>query len=168
MKTIDATTDGLPPDPLRPDLKVLLSETFLQASQQHRELILEYCMLALKPFLSEAEQDRYGEILTQAMEDKGLDFWLEEADHLVAHHLDLIDAAFVKDQQDKLRQAIRYKRFESFWEDLQAQIKVLQTHLKNLGVYNGSIDGMMCPCTQEAINKLQKQQSNDMTWNNLF
>jgi hypothetical protein len=140
------------------DLSALLGR-----SDGYRALLLEYCVLALKPFLTEAEQDRMAAILEMGTEDNVLSFWLEEGDHLVAHHLGLIDEGFIKSQQDQFRRSMGQNRVGNLWRDLQSSTKVLQAYLYRQGFYQGSIDGVMGPSTQEALRKLLEKQPNDLT-----
>jgi hypothetical protein len=131
------------------------STHLLDQAAHYQPLVLEYCQLALRPTLSDAEQDRMADILHQATEDAVLGFWLEEADHLVAHHLGLIDSNLIKEQQDRFR----YLRL---WHDLQSRIKVLQAYLHRQGVYRGSIDGVMGPSTQQALREHLKTEPDDL------
>lgn len=132
-------------------------------SQYYSALLLEYCQLALKPTLTEAEQDRMGEILAMGTEDVVLSFWLEEGDHLVAHHLGLIDEGLVKSQQDRFRRLRGQSWVDHLWHDLQSRTKVLQAYLHHQGVYQGSIDGVMGPSTQAALRQLLEKQPNALT-----
>ncbi len=135
----------------------------LGESPRYQAMILEYCLLALKPALNEAQQDRMAEILQQGIDDPVLNFWLEEGDHLVAHHLGLIDNDFIKTQQDKFRSSIGQGRIGNLWRDLQSRTKVLQAYLHRQGIYHGAIDGIMGPLTQEAMHLLQEQQPHALT-----
>jgi predicted restriction endonuclease len=135
----------------------------LGQSNSYKAILVEYCLLALKPSLTEVEQDRMAEILEMGIEDSVLSFWLEEGDHLVAHHLGLIDEGFIKSQQDQFRRSMGQNRVGNLWRDLQSSTKVLQAYLHRQGFYQGSIDGIMGPSTQEALHKLLEKQPNDLT-----
>ncbi|MEO0985860.1 MAG: peptidoglycan-binding domain-containing protein [Cyanobacteria bacterium J06639_14] len=126
-------------------------------SEHYKPIILEYCLLALRESLTEVEQDRMGEIYDMATEDPILSFWLEEGDHLVAHHLGLVDETFIKQQQDNFRRSIGQSWIDNLWQDLQSTTKVLQVYLQRRGFYHGSIDGIVGPYTQQAMHQLQKQ-----------
>lgn len=127
----------------------------LNQADDYQGVVLEYCQLALQPTLNDAEQDRMADILNEATQDAVLGFWLEEADHLVAHHLGLIDADFIQEQQDRFR----YLRL---WQDLESRTKVLQVYLHRQGVYQGSIDGVMGPSTQQALREHLKTEPDDL------
>lgn len=140
-----------------PDLGL---SALLVKAEHYKEMLLEYCELALKPSLTDTEQDRMAAILEQGAEDPVLGFWLDEGDHLVAHRLDLIDENLIKTQQDKFRSSLRQNWIEALWHDLQSSTKVLQAYLQCQGVYQGSIDGVMGPSTQDAIRRLKEKQPN--------
>jgi hypothetical protein len=95
--------------PLDRDLKALLFEPLIQISQGYREIFLEYCLLSLQEDRTEVEEQRLDALYEQAIDDSVLNFWLEEADHLIAHLLEIIDDAYLEDQQDKLRRLIRFQ-----------------------------------------------------------
>ena len=154
MKIIDT-----PSEPYYPDLThQAIASDLACKSERYKDLVLEYCLLALRESLTEAEQERMGQIYDMAIADPVLNFWLEEGDHLVAHHLGLVDETFIKQQQDGLRRSIRRSQIDSLWRDLQSTAKVLQAYLQSLGFYQGSIDGIMGPSTQKAIRQLQKER----------
>ncbi|MDB9524510.1 peptidoglycan-binding domain-containing protein [Oscillatoria sp. CS-180] len=151
--TTDIYSEAFDDDIADPSLSALLTESDL-----HKDVVLEYCQLALKPTLTDADQDRMAEILDMGAENAVLNFWLEEGDHLVAHRLGLIDESFIKNQQDEFRRSVRHGLIKSFWNDLQSRNKVLQAYLHRQGVYHGSIDGIVGPSTKEALRQLQEQQ----------
>ena len=72
----------------------------------HRSTVYEYCQLALRPTLGQAEADRMGEILRQAEAEPVLHFLIDEADGLVAQIQPGFCDQQLKQQQDKLRVAI--------------------------------------------------------------
>lgn len=145
------------------DIADLSSPTLLCTPDRYKDMLLEYCTLAIQSTLTEIEQDRMAEILQMGVEDAVLNFWLEEGDHLVAHHLGLIDEAFIENQQDNFRRSIRQGLVDSLWKDLQSSSKVLQAYLRQQGVYHGSIDGVMGPNTREALRKLRERSPNALT-----
>lgn len=148
------------PEAFDGDLPDLAQSILLAQSEPYRAILLEYCDLALKPTLTEPEQDRMAEILELGTADAVLSFWLEEGDHLVAHHLGLIDESFIKSQQDKFRRSVGQSWIDNLWRDLQSSTKVLQAYLHRQGFYQGSIDGVMGPSTQAALQKLLEKQPN--------
>ena len=146
------------------DLTDLASQSDLASrSDQYKDIILEYCLLALQESLTEAEQDRLSEIYEMAIEDTQLSFWLEEGDHLIAHRLGLVDEECIKQQQDRLRRSIGQSWIDSLWRDLQSTTKVLQAYLQRQGFYHGSIDGILGPSTQAAMRQLQQERPHTLT-----
>ena len=133
-----------------------------QALQRHRPTLIEYCTLALQPTLSDADEDRLGTILAQAVDDPLLSFWLDEADDWVGGHLNLLPEEALKQQQGKLRRIIGQTWVDTLWNDLQHRTKALQAYLKRVGVYSGAIDGIMGPRTQHAIESLQTVYPEDL------
>lgn len=70
-------------------------------------LVLEYAKLAIQPSLTDPEADRLGEILEMATENPTLNFWITELEHLVSHHVRLLnedDRESYKDQQAMMRE----------------------------------------------------------------
>lgn len=127
-----------------------------EESLKHTDLVYEYCTLALQETLTESQAERLTEIFEKAQSDALLSFWIDEADHLIAHRLNLIDEEFVKQQQSRLRQSIRQTWINSLWNDLQNRTKALQTYLKHQGFYKGEIDGICGPSTQEAMQRFER------------
>lgn len=134
-------------------------DLLIEESLKYKEVIREYCFLATQNRLTEDQADRMAEIFQQAQSEPLLSFLIDESDHLVAHQLGLIDEEFVKQQQAKLGQSIRQTR-QKQW------IKKVQTMLKNIGLYAGSIDGICGPKTQEAIASFKqlKWEGNSGGW----
>ncbi|HEY9886841.1 MAG TPA: peptidoglycan-binding domain-containing protein [Candidatus Obscuribacterales bacterium] len=148
MNSIETHSEAFDDDITDVSLSALLDQ-----SGQHQSLLREYCSLALKPTLTEAEQDRMAEILELGAQDAVLNFWLEEGDHLVAHHLGLIDERFINRQQAQFQDVVSRHTVENLRRDLD-QTKVLQTYLHHQGIYHGLIDGVMGPSTQAALQQL--------------
>ncbi|ASC72073.1 hypothetical protein XM38_030270 [Halomicronema hongdechloris C2206] len=134
----------------------------IQASTRYTTTLQEYCYLAMQPTLSAADEDYLANILAQATRDPLLSFWIDEADHFIAHQLGLIDEAFIAQQQGKLRRAISQTWIDTLWSNLQNRTKALQAYLQRLGFYQGAIDGIEGPFTQAAIRAWQQQGSDDM------
>jgi hypothetical protein len=131
------------------------------------DIVREYCQLAVRRNLSDPEADRLEQILTLAEFDGYLDFWINEADHFLAHELNLTDEESIYDcdnQQAKLREYLENepanevdsKLFQALKQRLQTASKELQQHLKNRGFDPGPIDGVLGPRTQSAIVSFQK------------
>ncbi|MGB5975438.1 MAG: peptidoglycan-binding domain-containing protein [Nodosilinea sp.] len=129
-------------------------DSLRQALRQHRSVLTEYCILALQPTLSDRDETRLGDILTQAVDDPTLSFWLDEADSWVGEQLDLLSEETFKQQQGKLRHVIGQTWVDNLWQDLQHRTKALQAYLKRVGAYSGAIDGVVGPSTQHAIESL--------------
>jgi Putative peptidoglycan binding domain len=140
------------------------------------DVVLEYCRLASKAYLSELEADRLNEILELSKSDGILDFWLDEADHFIAHELNLTNEKSIYQFENQLAymrehlvpQFIDYQEFELF-EELQRHIKdtsqELQQHLRNRGFDPGPIDGVLGPRTHSAL--IAFQQANRLIPNGL-
>ncbi|MFB2838458.1 peptidoglycan-binding domain-containing protein [Floridanema evergladense] len=147
----------------------------IKISEFHIKKVLEYCRLASRSTLSEPEADRMAEILELALSDSFLDFLINEADHFLAHHLDLIDKSFIKNEQAKLE--VKLLEFlispsnegsdtSLVWDqDLSDGIynlsKRLQQELKQEGFDPGPIDGVYGPRTQEALKKFNHAKKLD-------
>lgn len=68
-----------------------MEDLLTKSTDEIMKLSLEYSKLAAKEQLSEQEADRLGEILTDAVENEILSFWINEVDHSIGHHLGLLD-----------------------------------------------------------------------------
>ncbi|MEA5573040.1 hypothetical protein [Calothrix sp. UHCC 0171] len=79
---------------------------------ENQQLIQEYFQLALLETLSESEAQRILEIIEMAQHDEFLSFWLNEADHLIGHQLNLIDENECKNQQAILQEYLDAKYLE--------------------------------------------------------
>ncbi|MEB3292393.1 MAG: peptidoglycan-binding domain-containing protein, partial [Synechococcales bacterium] len=130
-----------------------------------RATLEAYYRLACQPELTETEADDMQAILDQASQDPLLSSLLDEVDHAIAHQLKLIDAGYVQDQQVKLQQAV-----DQVWIDLQSfdaltegspgsasSLRTAQTQLQAAGLYNGAIDGIYGPATQQAFQGLRSK-----------
>ncbi|MBE9179466.1 hypothetical protein IQ268_12925 [Oculatella sp. LEGE 06141] len=135
-------------------------EVFVRESIQYRDLLCEYCSLAVKCVLTEDEADLMDTILQKAENDSLLSLLIDEADHLIAHELKLIDQEFVEQQQTKLQNALDVVRVEQLLLSIQICSQELQAVLQNQGLYVGAIDGVCGPRTQEAANRA-RQTLND-------
>jgi hypothetical protein len=72
----------------------------------HRPMVYEYCQLALRPALDSAAADRMDEILRQAEAEPLLNLLIDEADELVARLQPGLGDQQIKQQQERLREAI--------------------------------------------------------------
>jgi Putative peptidoglycan binding domain len=126
------------------------------------EVVREYCKLATQKQLSPAETDRMLAILQDAESDGWLDFWINEADHFIAHELDQTHHASIRDfenQQAYLREhlenSITKDTYAGLFREIECRIRLafkeLQQHLKNRGFDPGPIDGVLGMRTKQAI-----------------
>lgn len=133
-----------------------------QGLQQHYATLIDYCTLALQSTLTIDDEDRLEAILTQAVDDPLLSFWLDEADGWVGEQLDLLSEQALEQQQGKLRRIIGQTWVDTLWADLQHRTKALQAYLTRVGVYSGAIDGILGPNTQHAIESLKTTYPDDL------
>lgn len=133
-------------------------ELNLQEMMKYQPIVREYCVLSVKPRLTETEADRVTEILQQAEQEPTLNLLLDEADHLVAHELDLIDPIFIEQQQQKIKMAVQLEQLKE--HDSPVETADIQTVLQKEGLYTGAIDGVCGPRTQAAIQQLQSRPMN--------
>lgn len=82
------------------------SDDWVDQALQYRPIIYEYCQLALRPTLTDAEAVRLGEILAQAEASPLLSFLVDEADYLIAQHQNLICNQYLQQQQRLLLEAM--------------------------------------------------------------
>lgn len=133
-------------------------DLFFRECLQYRALLSEYFSLAVKCTLTDAEQERLDYILSEAETRALLSFLLDEVDHLVGHELGVINQEFVQQQQANLRQAIATARAEQLVMEIQGRAEELQQVLQSRGLYQGAIDGVYGPRTQEALRQLTAQE----------
>jgi murein L,D-transpeptidase YcbB/YkuD len=138
-----------------------------KATSDPLDIVREYCKLAVRQNLSDFEAERLTQILKQAESDGWLDFWINEADHFLAHELNLTGNQSIyacENQQAKLREYLDYETdsemdaelFQELKQRLQNSSKELQQHLKSRGFDPGPIDGILGPRTHSAIVSFQK------------
>lgn len=147
----------------------------IQINESQINDVLEYCLLAIRPTLSEKEADRMTKILESAQSDKILDFLINEADHFLAHHLDLINESFIKNEQTKLEVKLREYLISPSNEESDTSLvwdrdltdgihnlsKRLQQELKQRGFDPGPIDGVYGPRTQQALKNFYRAKKLD-------
>lgn len=143
------------------------TDAFPEATPDPLEIVREYCQLAVRQNLSDFEAECLTQILKQAESDGWLDFWINEADHFLAHELNLTDKQSIyacENQQARLREYLDYESdsevdselFQELKQRLQTSSKELQQHLKSRGFDPGPIDGILGPRTHSAIVSFQK------------
>jgi hypothetical protein len=143
-------------------------DEFVQASMKYHEILSEYCTLAVCDSLDDRQAERIAEILTQAEVNPLLNFWIDEADHLIAHQLGLIDEEIIQSQQNQLRSFIRKAWIDLLLQEIQDKTKAVQVYLKHQGTYQGEVDGQLGPSTRAAIQSLQTKNNrvaNHILWN---
>lgn len=79
-----------------------------QSSPAIMKQALEYARLAALPHPTEAEKNQLGQILEQAVEDEIISFWIAEIDHLLGHHLGLLDESARETYRDQQAFLIDY------------------------------------------------------------
>lgn len=140
------------------------------------DIVREYCRLAAKQYLSPANTARMLEISQLAESDSWLDFWLTEADHFMAHELDLTNEASIysfENQQAHLREHLENGMTEeahfTLLEEIECRVRIvfeeLQQHLKNRGFDPGRIDGVLGTKTKSAL--IAFQSANHLVPNGL-
>lgn len=81
-------------------------EELTQRSLDYKDVIHEYCTLSVQPALTDTQAERLAEILQKSQSEPLLSFWIDEADHILAHALGLLNKEFVEKQQCKLEKKI--------------------------------------------------------------
>ncbi|MDJ0708433.1 MAG: hypothetical protein QNJ46_34620 [Leptolyngbyaceae cyanobacterium MO_188.B28] len=130
--------------------KFMDNVTIQESLLKYKELVYEYCALAVKCTLTDEAADRMVEILQKAESEPLLSFLIDEADHLVAHELGLIDGQLINQQQAKLQQRIETNWIDQLLLDIQLHPRKLQQFLKEQGLYKGAIDGVCGPVMEHA------------------
>lgn len=142
------------------------------ATSDYLNIVREYCKLASRRRLSEPETERLTQILKLAESDSHLDFWLNEADHFLAHELNLINDESIytcENQQARLREyldsALAREEGSQFSKKLKPNLSTsyekLQQNLKERGFDPGPVDGILGPRTHSAILNFQKAHQLD-------
>ena len=131
----------------------------VQQSLKYRKIIYEYCTLASQRSLTQRQADRLEEILQNAQSDYWLGFLIDEADHILAHKLGLINKHFIQHQQNELKKSIDRLWCEQVLQEIEKRnsSKEIQRYLQDKGLYDGAIDGYIGPRTQTAIDLLKRE-----------
>jgi hypothetical protein len=132
-------------------------ELLVQQSLNYTEIIHEYYTLASQRSLTQLQADRLDRILQDAQFDPWLDFLIDEADHILAHQLGLLEEPLIQYQLQELSKSINRFWCERMVPEIQNQndSKELQKYLQDAGLYDGAIDGYLGPRTQNALEQLR-------------
>lgn len=87
-------------------------DEWLGSALAYRSTVYEYCQLALRPRLDQADADRMGEILQRAEAEPLLNLLIDEADGLVARLQPCLCDQRLHQQQQQLRTVI-----DALWID---------------------------------------------------
>ena len=137
-------------------------------------LVREYCHLAARPSLTDAESHRLDELLARAEGDGRLDFWINEADHFIDHAIGLGSATRVyasvnENLKSRLRELLDLSHtanpgdkalelLEELDESLAEGTRQVQQQLAKRGYDPGPVDGVAGPKTQRALRNFQNSQ----------
>ncbi|WP_017301063.1 peptidoglycan-binding domain-containing protein [Nodosilinea nodulosa] len=134
-------------------------------------LVHEYCQLAARPSLTDAESQRLDELLAQAETDGRLDFWINEADHFIDHAIGLGSASRVyasvnENLKARLRELTHAAKpgdnalelLEELGESLAEGTRQVQQQLAKRGYDPGPVDGVAGPKTRQALRNFQQSQ----------
>jgi len=137
-------------------------------------LVREYCHLAARPSLTDAESHRLDELLAKAEVDGRLDFWINEADHFIDHAIGLGSATRVyasvnENLKSRLRELLDLSHtanpgdkalelLEELDESLAEGTRQVQQQLAKRGYDPGPVDGVAGPKTQRALRNFQNSQ----------
>ncbi|WOD40531.1 peptidoglycan-binding domain-containing protein [Nodosilinea sp. E11] len=140
-------------------------------------LVREYCHLATRPSLNDADSQRMATLLAQAETDGRLDFWINEADHFIDHAIGLGSATKVyasvnENLKSRLRELLDLSHtanpgdealelLEELDESLTEGTRQVQQQLAKRGYDPGPVDGVAGPKTQRALRQFQKSQEAD-------
>lgn len=135
-------------------------------------LVREYCQLAARPSLSDAESQRLDQLLAMAETDGRLDFWINEADHFIDHAIGLGSATRVyasvnENLKSRLRELLdlthtanpgdkALELLEELDESLTEGTRQVQRQLAKRGYDPGPVDGVAGPKTQRALRNFQQ------------
>jgi hypothetical protein len=141
-----------------------IGASLAQQYLRYKDIISEYCNLTSRVTLTESQAERIEEILLEAQSDMMLEFFLDEADHIVAHQLNLIKPKIIEQQQDKLSTYLEEIWSKEFIKEIPNQLtqlhrKKLQECLKQKGLYTGLIDGIFGSKTRKALECLKHKEN---------
>lgn len=145
---------------------LLPADAIPDLSPDSLRIVREYCSLAVKEDLCEDDETRMREILELAEADGLLDFWLNEADHFLAHELDLTNRESIcrfENQQAHLREHLDNGKTEDaclvLLDEIEYRLKTyvreVQQTLREKGFNPGPIDGILGVKTEAALKTFQ-------------
>ncbi|MEO0540366.1 MAG: peptidoglycan-binding domain-containing protein [Cyanobacteria bacterium P01_A01_bin.105] len=149
------------------------SNTNILPQQETLSLVREYCFISSLEKLSDREADRLYQIISMAEDDSCLEFWLNEADHFLAHELglsgkishpvetanqkaELLEHLDLWSHRDSGQSSEAIKLVKEIRQALISDSRAIQKSLKRHGFDPGPIDGVIGPRTKDAIMSFQQ------------
>lgn len=133
-----------------------LINVLLEGCQIYVNQLTEYAELALRPELTEQDAERLDKIYAEAEKDCLLNFFINELDDILNTWLGLLNHDVINcyaDQQAWLREHL-----EQIFFDYKRR-KEMQRLLRQLGIYDGPIDGVLGKRSAEALEKCCELQT---------
>ncbi len=144
-------------------VKAKAQEFIVQLKGEHnsyKKILTEYCRLAaiahLSPDPSDDDAARLDEILSQAETDGMLSFLIGEVDHLLGARMNLLTPEAIceyKLQQARLSEHLAVSPLDPDFQ------RMLQLRLREIGFYQGPIDGVLGERSREAVRKFQESNA---------
>ena len=129
-------------------------DLILKASQLYADWLAQYCQLWLRSELTEAEVEWMEAIYTKAERDPLLNFLITEFDRILGERVGLLNEQSIeayKNQQAWIREHLEQVPFE------QDFLVATQRFLKEVGFYNGPLDGVWGKRSRKAAMKYRKK-----------
>jgi hypothetical protein len=124
------------------------------------KVLAEYCRLMMLAQLSsdetEEEVARLDEILALAEQDEQLQFLIGEADYILSSRTGLLNPDALKNYERQQAWLSEHLTVSAPDSDL---YRLLQRRLRELGLYQGPIDGVLGKRSQKAVSQLQKSHA---------
>jgi hypothetical protein len=132
-------------------------DRLIQACAQYQPILQEYQKLFLKKQLTEQDANRLDQIFAQAMEDGALTTLIDELDHALGHQLNMIDTPSVEQSRCEWVRLLDQEHIDLTIANASSpELRDAQKQLEKEGYYNGIIDGVYGPKTQNAFQKLRE------------
>jgi len=129
------------------------NDALLQVGQLYQGILSEYSHLWSRAELTDEEADRIEAIYTKAQQDPLLNFFITKLDEILCDRAGLFSNEFIqsyKNQQAWLREHLEQIPFE------QDYLVEGQKFLKEVGFYEGPVDGVWGDRTRKAVKKYRK------------